>query len=212
MVLSTANICAFGWKARDFSLKGVDGKTYSLADVRGPKGTLVVFICNHCPYVKASIQRIVAEAKALREIGIGTNCYNAKRHRRLSTRFLREYEGVLCSARFYFPSVLPFKVIRAIRNHGYQDRMVEAYVSISVDGGAPGDWMATAVYVHGTTDFPCQWSSSPAGLTFAKHIACSSGTYLAIRATDREQPDPFRRTDAIVRLHHVPVYHVPVHL
>jgi AhpC/TSA family len=72
MVLSTANICAFGWKARDLSLQGVDGKTYSLADVRGPKGTLVVFICNHCPYVKASIQRIVAEAKALREIGIGT--------------------------------------------------------------------------------------------------------------------------------------------
>ncbi len=52
MVLSTANICAFGWKARDFALKG---ETYSLADVRGPKGTLVVFICNHCPYVKASI-------------------------------------------------------------------------------------------------------------------------------------------------------------
>jgi hypothetical protein len=50
----------------------VDGKTYSLSDVRGPKGTLVVFICNHCPYVKASIDRIVAEAKALREIGIGT--------------------------------------------------------------------------------------------------------------------------------------------
>jgi len=72
MVLSTANICAFGWKARDFALKGVDGKTYSLADVRGPKGTLLVFICNHCPYVKASIDRIVAEAKALREIGIGT--------------------------------------------------------------------------------------------------------------------------------------------
>ena len=72
MVLSTANICAFGWKARDFALKGVDGKTYSLADVRGPNGTLVVFICNHCPYVKASIDRIVAEAKALGEIGIGT--------------------------------------------------------------------------------------------------------------------------------------------
>jgi hypothetical protein len=37
MVLSTANICDFGWKARDFALKGVDGKTYSLVDVRGPK-------------------------------------------------------------------------------------------------------------------------------------------------------------------------------
>ena len=71
MVLSKTGICDFGWKAHDFALKGVDGKTYALADVRGPKGTLVVFICNHCPYVKASIDRIVAEAKALREIGIG---------------------------------------------------------------------------------------------------------------------------------------------
>ncbi len=66
------SICAFGWKAQNFALKGVDGKTYSLADVRGPKGTLVVFICNHCPYVKSSIDRIVREAGALREIGIGT--------------------------------------------------------------------------------------------------------------------------------------------
>jgi hypothetical protein len=72
MVLSKANICDFGWKAGDFALKGVDGKPYALADVRGPQGTLVVFICNHCPYVKASIGRIVAEAKALRQIGIGT--------------------------------------------------------------------------------------------------------------------------------------------
>jgi peroxiredoxin len=72
MVLSAANICAFGWKARDFALIGVDGKTYSLVDVRGTNGTLIVFICNHCPYVKASIARIVAEARALREIGIGT--------------------------------------------------------------------------------------------------------------------------------------------
>ena len=72
MMETKSSICAFGWKARDFALNGVDDKTYSLADVRGPKGTLVVLICNHCPYVKASIDRIVAEAKALREIGIGT--------------------------------------------------------------------------------------------------------------------------------------------
>src|SRR6202047_459361 len=72
MVLAKDGICDFGWKARDFALKGTDGKTYTLADVRGPNGTLVVFICNHCPYVKASIGRIVAEAEALREIGIGT--------------------------------------------------------------------------------------------------------------------------------------------
>ena len=65
-------ICDFGSKACDFALKGVDGKTYSLADVRGPKGLLVVFICNHCPYVKASIGRIVAETRVLLEMGIGT--------------------------------------------------------------------------------------------------------------------------------------------
>jgi peroxiredoxin len=72
MTLAHTHICNFGWKARDFALKGVDGKTWSLADIRGPKGTLVVFICNHCPYVKAAIDRIVAEARALKELGIGT--------------------------------------------------------------------------------------------------------------------------------------------
>ena len=70
--MALASICTFGWKARDFALKGVDGKSYTLADVRRPKGTLVVFICNHCPYVKASIGRIVEEAKALEDLGIGT--------------------------------------------------------------------------------------------------------------------------------------------
>ncbi len=61
-----------GWKAADFALQGVDGKTYRLADVRGAKGTLVAFICNHCPYVKAVIGRLVEEAKALEALGIGT--------------------------------------------------------------------------------------------------------------------------------------------
>jgi len=64
-------ICDFGWKARDFALKGTDGRTYSLKDVRGEKGTLVVFLCNHCPYVRAVIDRLVGEVNALNAIGIG---------------------------------------------------------------------------------------------------------------------------------------------
>ena len=64
-------ICDFGWKARDFDLEAVDGRHYTLADVRGTNGTLVTFICNHCPYVRAVIDRIVEEASGLQEHGIG---------------------------------------------------------------------------------------------------------------------------------------------
>ncbi len=64
-------LCDFGWKAPDFSLQGTDGKAYTLADIQGPKGTLVMFICNHCPYVKAVLERIVRDAKKLQEHGIG---------------------------------------------------------------------------------------------------------------------------------------------
>ncbi len=64
-------VCDFGWKARDFSLRGIDGKTYSLANVRGPKGTLIVFICNHCPYVRAIADRLIEEIKILQTLGVG---------------------------------------------------------------------------------------------------------------------------------------------
>jgi len=71
MVLKQNPVCDFGWKAKDFSLKGVDGKTYALKDVRGAKGTLVAFICNHCPYVQAIIDRFSQEANALKALGVG---------------------------------------------------------------------------------------------------------------------------------------------
>lgn len=55
----------------DFELPATDGKKYTLADIRGEKGTVIFFICNHCPYVKAVIDRIVADAKTLQDNGIG---------------------------------------------------------------------------------------------------------------------------------------------
>lgn len=70
MAVSTP-VCAFGWKAPDFTLKGTDGKIYRLGDVRGKSGTLVIFLCNHCPYVKASIGRIARDARELANHGIG---------------------------------------------------------------------------------------------------------------------------------------------
>ena len=70
-------ICNFGEPAPPFSLKGTDGKTYALEDIRGPKGTLVMFICNHCPYVKAVLDRIIRDANDLKEYGIGVVAINA---------------------------------------------------------------------------------------------------------------------------------------
>jgi peroxiredoxin len=60
-----------GAQPHDFKLKGTDGKTYTLKEVTGPKGTLVMFICNHCPYVKAIAARLAADMKALQAKGIG---------------------------------------------------------------------------------------------------------------------------------------------
>jgi peroxiredoxin len=67
----TPPICDFGWKAPDFRLPATDGKTYALKDVAGPKGTVVVFICNHCPYVKSIVSRLVRDANDLKALGIG---------------------------------------------------------------------------------------------------------------------------------------------
>jgi peroxiredoxin len=65
-------LCDFGWKAPSFGLPGVDGKTYTLENLRGPKGTLIVFICNHCPYVKTIIGRLVRDATELQGLGVAT--------------------------------------------------------------------------------------------------------------------------------------------
>lgn len=55
-----------GWHAAPFNLKGTDGTFYTLDDVKGAKGLLVMFICNHCPYVKAVIDRIVRDVNELK--------------------------------------------------------------------------------------------------------------------------------------------------
>lgn len=65
------HMLSVGSSAPDFCLPATDGAAYALADIAGPKGAVVVFICNHCPYVKAVIDRLVADARALAEDGIG---------------------------------------------------------------------------------------------------------------------------------------------
>ncbi len=74
---ATADPIQRGMKAPDFSLPGVDDRTHSLGDIRGPNGALVMFICNHCPYVQAVVDRIVRDAKDLQALGIGVVAISA---------------------------------------------------------------------------------------------------------------------------------------
>lgn len=72
MVSLETPVCDFGVPAIDFLLPGVDGKTWSLKDCAGEKGLLVMFICNHCPYVKAILDRIVRDTLELKSLGVNS--------------------------------------------------------------------------------------------------------------------------------------------
>lgn len=68
---ATPPICNFGWPAVDATLPGIDGNNHSLFELAGPNGLVVAFICNHCPYVKAVVARMVNDAKNLKTEGVG---------------------------------------------------------------------------------------------------------------------------------------------
>ena len=70
MVRTETPVCEFNQAALDFNLKGVDGKQHSLASLKGENGLLVMFICNHCPYVKSIIDRIIRDTKELKALGV----------------------------------------------------------------------------------------------------------------------------------------------
>jgi len=71
MVSLNTPVCDFDTPAPDFSLPGVDGQIWTRDRCKGPRGLLVMFICNHCPYVKAVRERIVRDARELSAVGIG---------------------------------------------------------------------------------------------------------------------------------------------
>ena len=132
-------------KAPAFDLLGVDGKRHSLATARGEKGLVVMFICNHCPYVKKSIDRIVADCKALAAKGIGSiavmsndPAYNSEDSFENMKRVAREkgfpFPYVLDEtqdvARTYdavcTPEFFGFDADLELRYHGRLDELVQA--------------------------------------------------------------------------------------
>ncbi len=72
MVSVSPPICEFGWPATPFDLPGVDGRQHTLKTASGPRGLLVMFLCNHCPYVQAILPRLLHDTRALAALGIGS--------------------------------------------------------------------------------------------------------------------------------------------
>ena len=101
-----SRVCDFGWKAVDFDLLGVDDRRHTLASARGPNGLLVMFICNHCPYVKAIRARIVRDCRELAGHGIGSIAIMSNDPAEYPEDSFETMRRVAAEAGFTFPYVL----------------------------------------------------------------------------------------------------------
>ena len=72
MALTKTPVCDFGKKAEDFKLKSINNKVVTLNDIKGEKATLIMSICNHCPYVKAIIKDLIIDCKELKNEGVAS--------------------------------------------------------------------------------------------------------------------------------------------
>ena len=96
-------VCNFGWKAPDFDLPATDGKRYTLASTTGPKGLLVMFICNHCPYVKAIRERMIRDCTELAALGINAVAISANDPDDYPEDSLENMQRVARDSKFPFP-------------------------------------------------------------------------------------------------------------
>ncbi len=106
MAVSSTPTHPLGWQAAGFELDGTDGKRHSLAGVRGPKGTLVMFICNHCPYVKAIVDDLVQDCAALAADGIGAIAVMPNDTEAYPADSFDNMRGFAAAHRFGFPYVI----------------------------------------------------------------------------------------------------------
>jgi peroxiredoxin len=108
MVSLETPICEFGKKAIDFSLPGVDNREWTLETCRGPNGLLVMFICNHCPYVKAILDRLVRDSSELREFGINSVAIMSNDPTLFEEDSFENMQAVARQYNFTFPYLLDY--------------------------------------------------------------------------------------------------------
>lgn len=106
MVSLETPVCEFDAPAIDFALPGVDGQTWTLADCRGEKGLLVMFICNHCPYVKAVRERIVRDTRELLQYGINSVAIMSNDPSQYEEDSLENMQRIAAELDFPFPYLL----------------------------------------------------------------------------------------------------------
>ena len=106
MVSLTTPVCDFGQAASDFALPGVDGQTWTLDKARGEKGLLVMFICNHCPYVKAIQDRLVRDCAELTTMGINSIAIMSNDPNEYEDDSFENMQAVAEKWQFPFPYVL----------------------------------------------------------------------------------------------------------
>lgn len=96
-----SHLCNFGWKAPDFQLKDPEGNSFNLHALKRENGLLIAFICNHCPYVKAIIERFVDDAHTLLHEGVGVVAVMPNNYKR-------------------YPEDAPDRMTAFARQHGFQ--------------------------------------------------------------------------------------------
>ena len=106
MVSLTPPVCNFGQVAIDFALPGVDGQTWTLDKARGEKGLLVMFICNHCPYVKAIQDRLVRDCAELKAMGMNAIAIMSNDPNEYEEDSFENMQAVAEKWQFPFPYVL----------------------------------------------------------------------------------------------------------
>lgn len=103
-------VCNFGWKARDFDLPGTDGKRYNLAGSIGPGGLVVMFICNHCPYVKAIRERLIRDCVELKTLGVNAVAISSNDPDDYPEDSFENMQRVARDLKFPFPCAIKWKL------------------------------------------------------------------------------------------------------
>lgn len=99
-------VCDFGWKAGDFNLQNIDGSMISRDLIMGKNGLLVMFICNHCPYVKAILPRLVADCRELKMLGMNTVAIMSNDSKEYHEDSFENMQKIATEMDFSFPYLL----------------------------------------------------------------------------------------------------------